>query len=71
MLMQVFGVMRTFGAKNIFVLWEDIQVPSLLGIPTGILLGFIFAAITLSIVKLLERYFKMVAKGYRTILPRE
>ncbi|PLT28155.1 hypothetical protein, partial [Peribacillus deserti] len=47
------------------------KILDLLGIPTGILLGILFAVITLAIVKLLKGYFRMVAKGYRTILPGE
>lgn len=70
-LMPVFGVMRTFGAKNIFVLWGETQVPSLLGIPTGILLGLIFGFITWYIVNLLRGYFRMITKGYQALLPRD
>ncbi|PLS18267.1 hypothetical protein CVD28_08260 [Bacillus sp. M6-12] len=69
-LMPIFGVMRTFGAKNIFVLWDDVQIPSLLGIPAGILLGLLFAGLTWLIIKMLIAYFRLISKGYQRVVPR-
>ncbi len=34
LLMPIFGLLSAFGMENIFIIWNDIQVPRMLGLPT-------------------------------------
>lgn len=68
-LMPVYGVMRTFGAKNVLILWNDVQVPAALGIPAGVLLGFLCGAVVWGLMRIMIGYFKYVARGYHALLP--
>ena len=45
-MMPVFGVMRTLGAEDIFVLRDNVLVPRLLAIPAGLFLGLLSAGLT-------------------------
>jgi len=67
-LMPIFGFMRMLGAKNVLILWEDIQIPSLMGVPVGIGLGLLFALLTWVIYKALVKYFRAVSAGSRRVL---
>lgn len=58
--MPIFGLLRTFGVDRIFVIWGENLVPSLLGLPFGILLGIIFCFLSWLSYHALIRYLKWI-----------
>ena len=60
LLMPIFGLLRAFGAEKIFIIWDDMQVPTILGLPTGIFLGMICASITWLCLRLFMKYFHFI-----------
>lgn len=61
-LMPIFGLVRAFGARKIFVLWDNFQVPTILGVPIGLFFGIVFALITWISFRSLMKYFNWLAK---------
>ncbi len=60
--MPIFGLLRGFGAEKIFIIWEGMQVPTLLGLPTGIILGMICASISWLSIRVLMKYLRFISK---------
>lgn len=61
-LMPIFGLFRSFGAEMIFTLWDDFQVPTILGVPIGLFIGIISAVITWISFRNLVKYFDWITK---------
>lgn len=62
LVMPILGLFRALGVKNIFIIWEWIQVPAMLAIPTGIFLGIICACISWCCFRLIRSYFHFISK---------
>ena len=60
--MPILGLLSTFGMENIFIIWNDIQVPGILGLPTGIFLGIILAGLSWMCFRALLKYFHWISK---------
>lgn len=63
LLMPIFGLLRAFGAEKIFIIWDGMQVPTILGLPTGIFLGMICASIAWLSLRLFMKYFHFISKN--------
>ena len=63
LLMPIFGLLRGLGAEKIFIIWEDIQVPTILGLPTGIFLGLICASISWLSLRAFMKYFHFISRN--------
>jgi hypothetical protein len=60
--MPIFGLLRSFGWESIFIIWNDLQVPKMLGLPLGIFLGFLFAILSLYCFRAFMKYFHFISK---------
>ena len=63
LVMPIFGLLRAFGAKKIFMIWDDMQVPTILGLPTGIFLGMICASIAWLSLRFFMKYFHFISRN--------
>ena len=63
LLMPIFGLLRAFGAEKIFMIWDDMQVPTILGLPTGIFLGMICASIAWLSLRFFMKYFHFISRN--------
>ena len=61
-LMPILGLLSIFGMENIFIIWNDIQVPGILGLPTGIFLGIILAGFSWICFCAFLKYFRWISK---------
>ena len=68
LLMPIFGLLRAFGAEKIFMIWDDMQVPTILGLPTGIFLGMICASITWLSLRYFMKYFHFISRNKHDLM---